>query len=401
MMKKWNKLWAVLLALAIALSLAACGGSPSQEETGDGTEETEQSESAESTADAEEETADLQDAGESTDEAGAESTDDAAEPEAGEDTQEAGEDAAESTETAAPADNGSQDTPQNNNTSGGSTAADTPSKNSGTTGGNNAAGGNNSSGGNASTGGNASSGGNTTSDGSDLEYVRKKGTLVVGITEFEPMDYQQENGEWVGFDADMANLFAEHLGVKAVFQLINWDSKVFELNGKTIDVVWNGMTLTDEVKSAMECSRAYFDNGQVAIVKAADADKYQTVDSLKGLAFAVESGSAGQAMAEANGFIFTEVQDQATALLEVSSGTADAAIIDFLMAKSMIGDGTSYEDLTYTVQLNSEEYGVGFRKGSDLATVLNDFFRESYEDGSMQRAAEAYAIEDFLIPQVG
>ena len=102
---------------------------------------------------------------------------------------------------------------------------------------------------------------------SDLAYVQEKGTLIVGITEFEPMDYQDESGEWIGFDADLAKAFAESLGVDVVFQVIDWDNKVMELDGKAIDVVWNGMTLTDEVLSAMECSNAYCNNAQVVVTK--------------------------------------------------------------------------------------------------------------------------------------
>ena len=234
---------------------------------------------------------------------------------------------------------------------------------------------------------------------SDLAYVKDKGTLVVGITEFEPMDYQDASGNWIGFDADMAKAFAESLGVGVEFQIIDWDNKVFELDGRTIDVVWNGMTLTDEVKSAMECSNAYCNNAQVVIVPAAVADQYQTVDSVKSLSFAVESGSAGKDEVEALGASFTEVADQATALLEVNSGTADAAVIDSLMAAAMVGEGTSYASLTYTVGLNSEEYGVGFRKGSDLAAALNDFFKASYADGSMVACAEVYGVQAALIAQ--
>ena len=234
---------------------------------------------------------------------------------------------------------------------------------------------------------------------SDLAYVQSKGTLVVGITEFEPMDYQDASGNWIGFDADMAKAFAESLGVEVEFQVIEWDNKVFELDGKTIDVVWNGMTLTDEVKSAMECSNAYCNNAQVVIVPADKADQYQTVDSVKDLAFAVEAGSAGKNEVDALGASYTEVADQATALLEVSSGTADAAVIDSLMAAAMVGEGTSYADLTYTVGLNSEEYGVGFRKGSDLAAALNEFFQQSYADGSMLEIAETYGVQAAIIEQ--
>ena len=234
---------------------------------------------------------------------------------------------------------------------------------------------------------------------SDLAYVQDKGTLIVGITEFEPMDYQSADGEWIGFDADMAKAFAESLGVTAEFQVIEWDNKVMELDGKTIDVVWNGMTLTDEVLSAMECSNAYCNNAQVVILPAGVADQYPDAASMAELNFAVETGSAGEDMAIENGFAYTPVVDQATAVLEVSSGTCDAAIIDSLMAAAMVGEGTNYADLTYTISLNSEEYGVGFRKGSDLCEALNEFFAEAYADGTMQEIAETYGVTAALIAQ--
>ena len=232
---------------------------------------------------------------------------------------------------------------------------------------------------------------------SDLAYVKEKGTLVVGITEFEPMDYKDENGEWIGFDADMAKAFAESLGVTAEFQVIDWDNKILELDGKTIDCVWNGMTLTDEVTSAMECTNAYLNNAQVVVVPADVADQYQDEESLKDLSFAVEAGSAGEAEVSALGLNYTPVSSQADALMEVASKSSDAAVIDSLMAGAMIGEGTGYADLTYTIGLNSEEYGVGFRKGSDLAAALNDYFTTSLEDGRMEKVAETYGVQAALI----
>lgn len=234
---------------------------------------------------------------------------------------------------------------------------------------------------------------------SDMAYVQGKGTLVVGITDFAPMDYKDENGEWVGFDADMAKAFAESLGVEVEFVEIDWDNKIMELDGKTIDCVWNGMTLTDEVKSAMECSNAYCNNAQVVIVPADKADQYQDVESLADLAFAVEAGSAGEAEVSALGLNYTPVKAQSDALMEVAAGTSDAAVIDSLMAAAMVGEGTGYENLTYTVGLNSEEYGVGFRKGSDLAAALNDFFAASYADGSMMECAETYDVQAAVVEQ--
>ena len=235
---------------------------------------------------------------------------------------------------------------------------------------------------------------------SDVAYVQANGKLVVGITDFAPMDYQDENGEWIGFDADMAKAFAKSLGVEAEFVEIDWDNKIMELGAKTIDCVWNGMTLTDEVTSAMSCSNAYCNNSQVVVVPADKAADFQSVDACSALNFAVESGSAGKAEVGKLGYSFTEVKDQATALMEVAAGTADAAVIDSLMAGAMVGEGTGYDSLTYTVSLNAEEgeqYGVGFRQGSDLAQALNDFFAASYADGSMVECAETYGIQAALI----
>ena len=234
---------------------------------------------------------------------------------------------------------------------------------------------------------------------SDMSYVLDKGVLVVGITDFAPMDYKDDNGEWIGFDADMAKAFAESLGVDVEFIEIDWDNKVLELNSKAVDCIWNGMTLTDEVKSAMQTSNAYCNNAQVIIVPADLADQYATAEACADLQFAVEAGSAGKAEVEALGYSFTEVATQADALMEVAAGTSDAAVIDSLMAGAMVGEGTGYADLTYTAGLNSEEYGVGFRKGSDLADALNDFFAAAYADGSMMTCAETYGVQAAVIAQ--
>ena len=234
---------------------------------------------------------------------------------------------------------------------------------------------------------------------SDMDYVLNKGVLVVGITDFAPMDYKDDAGEWIGFDADMAKAFAENLGVEVEFIEIDWDNKVLELDSKAVDCIWNGMTLTDEVKSAMQTSNPYCNNAQVIIVPADKAEQYATAEACADLQFAVEAGSAGKAEVEALGYSFTEVATQADALMEVAAGTSDAAVIDSLMAGAMVGEGTGYAQLTYTAGLNSEEYGVGFRKGSELADALNDFFAAAYADGTMLACAETYGVQAALIAQ--
>ena len=238
---------------------------------------------------------------------------------------------------------------------------------------------------------------------SDLAYVQNKGTLVVGITEFEPMDYQNTDGEWIGFDADMAKAFAESLGVKAEFVEITWDYKVEELKSRNIDCVWNGMTLTDEVTAAMGTSTPYCTNYQVLVYDSAKAADFEGLTSLEGLNVAVESGSAGEAAATALGATIVPVQSQANTLMEVVSGTSDAAVIDVLMAAAMTGEGTSYEGLSYSLNLNeaqgldSESYGVGFRQDSDLVDAFNTFWAEEVASGAALEIATTYGLQDAVI----
>ena len=170
----------------------------------------------------------------------------------------------------------------------------------------------------------------------DLAYIKNKGTLIVGITDYEPMDFKDANGKWTGFDAEFAEAVAKKMGVKVEFIEIDWDNKFLELQTKAIDCVWNGMTITDEVKLNTNCTKAYAKNEQVVVVKADKAASIKSVDDLKDLSFAVETGSAGESAAKDNGLKATPVQTQTNALLEVKAGSADACIIDSTMADSML-----------------------------------------------------------------
>ena len=239
---------------------------------------------------------------------------------------------------------------------------------------------------------------------SDLSYVQDKGTLVVGITYFEPMDYKAEGSdEWIGFDADTAKAFAESLGVEAEFVEITWDYKVEELKSRNIDCVWNGMTLTDEVTAAMATAVPYCTNYQVLVYDSAKAADFEGLTSLEGLNVAVESGSAGEAAATALGATTVPVQSQSNTLMEVASGTSDAAVIDVLMAAAMTGEGTSYDTLSYSLNLNeaqgleSEQYGVGFRQGSDLVDAFNTFWAEEVASGAALETATTYGLQDAVI----
>ena len=229
---------------------------------------------------------------------------------------------------------------------------------------------------------------------SDLAAIKKAGKIVVGITEYAPMDFKDENGNWTGFDAEFAQLFAKELGVECEFFVIaDWSKKFYELETKNIDAVWNGMTITEEAKTNSSVSDPYVVNAQVLVMKADVVGNYTDPASLKDLKVAVENGSAGQDAAAAAGVTdLILVADQAAALMEVKAGTSQACVIDITMANAMTGEGTNYADLAAGISLTSEEYGVSFRKESDLTAKFNAFMDKLIADGTLQALAEKYSL---------
>ena len=226
----------------------------------------------------------------------------------------------------------------------------------------------------------------------DIKAVKEAGKLVVGITNYEPMDYLDENGEWTGFDAEFARLFAAELGVTVEFVEIDWDNKIFEVKSGAIDCVWNGMTITAEISESCSVSDAYINNSQVVIMKADVVANYTDLASMTGLKFAVEAGSAGEKAICETITDYTAVSTQADALLEVASGSADACVIDVTMANAMTGEGTSYANLAIGATLTEEEYGVAFRKGSDLCEELNKFMDKIIADGTFKALGDKYKL---------
>ena len=229
---------------------------------------------------------------------------------------------------------------------------------------------------------------------SDMATIKKAGKIVVGITDYAPMDYKDENGEWTGFDAEFARLFAEELGVECEFFVIpNWGTKFMELETKQIDAIWNGMTITDEAKLNSSVSDPYVINAQVVVMKSDVVENYADTAALSGLKIAVESGSAGESCAnEIADVNVYPLQNQEAALMEVAAGTSDACIIDITMANAMTGEGTSYADLGYQLSLSEELYGVSFRKESDLTAEFNKFMDKLKADGTLEALAAKYSL---------
>ena len=231
-------------------------------------------------------------------------------------------------------------------------------------------------------------------DGSDLDYIKGKGKLVIGYTVYEPMNYTDADGSFTGFDTELATAVAEKLGVEPEFVEINWDTKVVELDAKSIDCIWNGMTLTDDIMANTATTKAYAKNAQVVVVK--DGTDYTSTADLVGKTVVAEAGSAGEtAIAEDENLAQADYVSkgvQTDCLLEVAAGTADAAVLDLTLANAMIGEGTDYANLKIVDELNAEEYGGAFRKGSDAAAAVDAAFDELKADGTMQALADKYDL---------
>ena len=229
---------------------------------------------------------------------------------------------------------------------------------------------------------------------SDLAYIKDKGKMTIGYTVYAPMNYTDENGEFVGFDTELATAVCEQLGVEPEFVEINWDTKIVELDAKSIDCIWNGMTLTDDIMANTACTEAYAKNAQVVVMKAGSG--YTSTADLVGKTVVAEAGSAGETTIQEDENLsqadYVSKGVQTDCLMEVAAGTADAAVLDLTLASAMIGEGTDYADLEIVDELNAEEYGVAFRKGSDAAAAVNEAFAALKADGTMQTLADKYGL---------
>ncbi len=221
-------------------------------------------------------------------------------------------------------------------------------------------------------------------------------SLVIGITIYSPMNYYDENDKLIGFDTEFAEKACAELGYFPKFQVIDWDNKISELQTGKIDVIWNGMTITDELKEKIAITDPYMDNRQVVVVKAENADKYSTIaDLANASSVAVESGSAGETVCSENGCdSLIKKEAQSDCLLEVKTGRSEIAVIDYTMARAMTGAGTDYTDLVYKdVGFAAEQYGIGMRKSDEeLLKNLNAIIAKYSSDGTFDELIEKYMV---------
>ncbi len=240
----------------------------------------------------------------------------------------------------------------------------------------------------------------TNKNATDWEYIKNKNEMVVGITLYEPMNYYDENGKLIGFDTEFAEAVSEIVGVPVKFQEIEWDQKEVELKSKSIDCIWNGLTVTEDRKENMAFSKSYVVNEQVVVINKANADKFTSLADMDGINVCAESGSAGESAIEADEHLSTGnylgCSAQKDALLEVKAGTCDAAVLDLTLAKAVINEDTDYSDLMILdgASLQSEEYAIGFRlEDTETVAKVNAAIDELVANGKLAELGEKYGVD--------
>lgn len=240
----------------------------------------------------------------------------------------------------------------------------------------------------------------------DYEYIESKEEFVIGITLFAPMNYYDKDEKLIGFETEFAEAVCAKLNLTPKFQVIDWNSKETELNGLTIDCIWNGMTVDAEREEKFDFSVHYLKNQQVLITTSENASKYTSdAATIKDAKIVAEIASAGEKVVKNEDYFkeasYTAVDSQSKALLEVKSGTADACVIDLVTALGSIGEGTDYDNLAVVSGVSfgePEEYAIAFRKNSPVTLEkFNAAINELAEDGTLKTLAEKYGLAEYLL----
>lgn len=232
----------------------------------------------------------------------------------------------------------------------------------------------------------------------------KEDTLVCGVTIFENMNEKDADGNWTGFESEFAMEVGKILGMKVEFQEIVWEQKYNELNSGAIDCIWNGFTANSSdngVKRSelVDFSYGYMLNQQCIVVKKSELANYVNEAALAGKKACVEGGSAGESYAKTvtDEDKIVKATAQINSFAEVKSGAVDFAVVDIVLAKNICGQA-DYADLAIVdaIELESEIYAIGFKKGSDLTAKVNDAIKQLEENGKLAEIAKKYGFENVL-----
>ena len=239
-----------------------------------------------------------------------------------------------------------------------------------------------------------------TAQDNSLQNVLDKGTLVLGLDDsFPPMGFRDENNNIVGFDIDVATEVANRMGVELKLQPIEWSTKEMELNTGSVDCLWNGLSIDDERKQAMDLSEPYMTNRMVLVVL--NDSEYTDQASLAGKTIGVQNGSTAEKILEESDFSKTIGNtigfiDNVTAFMELETKGIDAIFMDEVVANYAITsqnkDFKVLEDC-----LTEEEYAVGFKKGNTaLKNEVQKYIDEMKADGTMTQISEKWFGKDVV-----
>lgn len=232
----------------------------------------------------------------------------------------------------------------------------------------------------------------------------EKKTLTCGVTIFEGMNEQDADGNWIGFESEFAIEVGKILGMDVKFQIIDWSQKYNEVNSGAIDCIWNGFTANSSdngIKRSelVDFSYGYMLNQQCIVVKADRVAEFADEAALSGKTACVEGGSAGEAYVTTvtDADKVSKATAQINAFPEVKSGAVDFAVVDIVLAKNICGKG-DYADLAIVeaIELESEIYAIGFKKGSDLTAKVNDAIKQLEANGKLVEIAKKYGFENVL-----
>lgn len=228
-----------------------------------------------------------------------------------------------------------------------------------------------------------------------------KKKIVVGLDDnFPPMGFRDDKNNIVGFDVDMAKEASKRLGMEVEFKPIDWNSKEAELSGKRVDVLWNGLTITDKRKENILFTNAYMENRQIIVVAANSPIK--TKADLAGKVVGTQEGSSSVEAIEKDAAAmksFKELKkfgDNVAALMDLKTGRLDAVVVDEIVGRYYIakkpGEYTILQD-----NFGSEEYGVGLRKeDKELLGKLQKALDEMKKDGTSAKISKQWFGEDIV-----
>ncbi|OUM59046.1 hypothetical protein PIROE2DRAFT_15533 [Piromyces sp. E2] len=245
----------------------------------------------------------------------------------------------------------------------------------------------------------------TTNNESDEKYIMGKGEIIIGHeTNKPPMSYYDDNGMLTGFEVEFAETVSSKLGIDIIFKEIEWKRKEEELNSYIIDCVWNSLTVTEERRTIYEFTRSYINNRQVVVIRRSDASKYPDAKSLIGAKMSAGQGTTGEQALLGDPILsqsdYTPSASQNDMVIDLRNGLYDAVVIGCVLAKGFIFNDKSDLMIIDNIQLQEEQYAVGFRHGSDMVVRINDVFLDMILDGSLTTLSKKYNLYDLYSPLI-